>query len=344
MRVGDRLVLEPGLVYAVGSLGRPPPAHADVVAEVDVSWDDVGGQEEAKSQLWETVELPHEHPELYRAYGKRPPRGVLLYGPPGTGKTMLGKATATSLGRRHGRTSLARGGFVYVKGPEVVTKWVGETEGHVRGLFDAAREFRREHGYPAVLFFDEADALFGQRDRGPTMTLNATVVPQFLSEMDGLGPSEVVLLLATNRPDLLDAAVTREGRVDRKIRVGRPSPDDAARILQIHLRGILTAPGEDVLGIARRVVDRLYEPGSLRVRDYGPLQLELRHLVGGALLAEVVQQATTAALRRDVKEGRAADAGGLRGEDLLAALESIRRGQRDLDHSQVLYELAETSS
>jgi proteasome-associated ATPase len=336
--VGERVIVDPGLVFVVGSLGVPAPAHG--APEVSVDWDDVGGCEEAKAQLREAVELPQRYPELYLAYGKRPPRGVLLYGPPGTGKTLLAKATATSVARTHGRASVAAGGFQYIKGPELLNKWLGESEAAIRALFHAAREFRAVHGYPAVVFLDEADALLGDRNRGTNVSINATTVPQFLAEMDGFDQPAAIFLLATNRPELLDAAVTREGRVDRKVRVGRPSQADAVRILEIHLRGRPLEDGARVHEVATQVTARVFEPGALVVRDYQTLRIELRHLVSGAILAEVVERATTAALLRDAGMGRATP-GGLSVGDLLEALAAIARGQRDVDHTGVLYELSQ---
>lgn len=341
---GERLIIDPSMVYVVGSLGMPKPAH--VAPETRVDWDDIGGNEEAKEELREGVELPFQHPELYAAYGKKPPRGIMMSGPPGCGKTMLGKATATSLARSRGRDNVAAGGFQYIKGPEILNKWLGESEAAIRAIFAEARAFKAEYGYPCVIFLDEADALLGDRARGTNVSINATTVPQFLAEMDGFDEPAAIVILATNRPDMLDAAVTREGRVDCKVRVGRPSRRDAAQILAIHLRGRPLEPGLDREETARRVADRIFTPGALIVRDYTSplagtlLRLELRHMVNGAMLARVVERATTTALYRDISGGQTA-AGGVRLADLIGALENVRLGQRDVDHGSVLREIAE---
>jgi proteasome-associated ATPase len=244
------------------------------------------------------------------------------------------------MARAHGRDHVAAGGFQYLKGPEILNKWLGESEAAIRALFGETREFRAKHGYPCVVFLDEADALLGDRSRGTNVSINATTVPQFLAEMDGFDEPSAIFILATNRPDMLDAAVTREGRVDRKVRVGRPSQRDAAQILGIHLRHRPMVGDLDRQQAASEVAARIFSPGALVVRDYGPAQLELRHMVSGAMLAEVVEQATTAAMLRDVSEGRRT-AGGIQVSDLLGALECVRLGQRDVDHAGVLRELAE---
>lgn len=175
-----------------------------------VTWDDIGGLVDAKQQMLEAVELPWKHPDLYAHYGKKPLRGVLLYGPPGCGKTMLGAAAASSLARTHGKDQI-ESGYLYVKGPEILDPFVGVTEATIRELFERGRAHEKAHGYPATLFIDEADAILGKRGgNGPNSSIiDHTVVAQFLSEMDGLDKNGTIVILATNRADILDPAVTR---------------------------------------------------------------------------------------------------------------------------------------
>lgn len=315
---GDRVVVDELATLVVRSLGRPESAQA-AEEVVDVGWDDVGGCAEAKEALREAVELPYADPAVFAAYGKRPVRGVLLYGEPGNGKTMLAKALATAVARAHGHRE-ARG-FQYVKGPEVLSKFVGESEGNIRAMFAAARAHRDQHGYPGTIFIDEADALLTRRGSRGMMGMEATTVPQFLAEMDGMRESAALVVLATNRPDALDPAVVRDGRVDRRVKVGRPTRDDARQIIDIHLRRVPGGTAE----VAERAVDLLYDESRLVVRVPLPM------FVSGAILAGVVDRATTRALRRDLEDGRGCR--GLTEEDVDWSVDRLVESLRDVDHT-----------
>lgn len=234
---GDRVLVDANNTVALKNYGKDTTKFS-FDGDTGITWDDVGGLEKAKQALKEAIELPNKHPDLFKKYNKRIPKGVMLYGPTGTGKTLLAKAAATSLATIHG-TSAKSTGFIYVKGPELLNMWVGNTEAEIRGLFARGRDHFKKNGYPAILFIDEADAILGARggsSHGSEGTLANTIVPQFLSEMDGLQDSGVFVLLATNRPDVLDPAVTRDGRIDRKVAVLRPEQQAAGDILKIHLR------------------------------------------------------------------------------------------------------------
>lgn len=334
VRKGERVILDPSLSYVIGTLGMPPPTHT-YAASQSVSWDDIGGQEEAKSALREAIELPLSHPKLFAAYGKRVSKGVLLYGPSGTGKTLLAKAAATSIARAHGED--IAGGFIYVKGPELLNSYIGKSEEAIRALFSAAREFKAEHGYPALVFMDECDALLGARDMNRNVSLNATIVPQFLSEMDGLHDAAAMFILATNRPDMLDPAVVREGRIDRKVRVGRPTREDCEKIFAIHLRD-RPLIGD---GHAKAATEALYSEASV-VRDLAPQgpTIRLRDFASGAMIAGVVEAASTSALLRDIETGRR-KVGGISVEDLQGAIDRAIVGLGDTDLREVLRGLAE---
>jgi len=313
---GDRLLVDETTKMVVQNLGKPKQVTS-LESVVDVRWDDVGGCDEAKAVLREAIELPYEHPEMFARYGKKPVNGILLHGAPGNGKTLLGRAAASAIARAHGHEQ-ARG-FQYVKGPELLSKFVGESEYNVRELFAAARRHKAEYGYPGTIFIDEADALLGRRGSRPNMGMEATIVPMFLAEMDGMESSSALIIVATNRPEMIDPAVVRPGRVDRKARVSRPNREQTRQILDVHLRRVPTY--EDVADYA---VSRLCD----EERMVGPVPLAFH--VSGATVAGLVDYATTAAIRRETG-GCKRD--GLTRDDVTWAADQIVRDLQGVDHS-----------
>lgn len=329
---GERVIVDPSMTFVIGTLGMPPAAFS-FSPKVSVSWDDVGGHAEAKAALREAIELPFSHKKLFAAYGKRPVRGVMLSGPSGCGKTLLAKAAATSIAKAHGK--LAADGFVYVKGPELINPYIGKSEQAIRGLFEAARTHYAEHGYPAVIFLDECDALLGARDRGMNISINATTVPQFLAEMDGMDDHATMLILATNRPDMLDPAITREGRIDRRVKVGRPNLDDACAILEIHLRDRpMTCTMADA---AMNCAIKIYDDARI-VRELEPGRvLRLRDFVSGAMIAGIVEQASTAAMMRDI-DGSISKASGISLDDLRWSVDRAAAALANVNHAEAIKE------
>lgn len=216
-----------------------PSAMREVLVEVpNVKWDDIGGLEKAKQELREAVEWPMKYPELFREVGIKPPKGILLYGPPGTGKTLLAKAVANE----------SNANFISVKGPELLSKWVGESEKHVREMFRKARQVA-----PCIIFFDEIDSLAPRRGGIGDSHVTERVVSQLLTELDGLEElKDVVVIAATNRPDMVDPALLRPGRIERHIFI--PPPDKEARkeILRIHTRGMPLADDVDLDELAEK--------------------------------------------------------------------------------------------
>jgi transitional endoplasmic reticulum ATPase len=226
--------------FAIALREVEPSALREVLVEVpDVSWDDIGGLEDAKRQLREAVEWPAQHPDLYEAAGLRPPKGILLYGPPGTGKTLLAKAAARQFGVN----------FIAVKGPELMSRYVGESEKALREIFRKARQ-----AAPCVIFFDEVDALAPRRTSGAADGhAGERIVAQLLCEMDGIEILEGVLVLAaTNRLDILDPALLRPGRFDTLIGVGAPNEEERLAIVRVHTRAMPLAPDVDLVELARR--------------------------------------------------------------------------------------------
>lgn len=339
LKVGERVVIDQSMTYVLGSLGMPPAKHA-VAPKITVSWDDIGGQQEAKDALAEAIELPMLHAKLFESYGKAPVKGVLLAGPPGCGKTLLAKAAATSIARAHGASGAE--GFIYIKGPEVLNRFIGQSEENIRGIFSAARAHKAKHGYPAVVFLDECDALLGKRRDDTVNSIGTTTVPQFLAEMDGLDDFAAIFILATNRPDMLDPAVVREGRIDRKVIVQRPTLDDARGIFAIHLRGKPLGSGADKDMLIERVSDDLFADRRA-VREIVPgVSLRLRDMASGSLIAGVVERATMIALRRDIK-ANAKKPTGLVEADFTTALDLVQEGLRHTNHGDVAEELIDAA-
>lgn len=323
----DRVIVDNFISsVVVENLGREPSSQ--VYAEpTGIDWDDVGGLEDAKRLLIEAIEEPIKHAKLYKRYGKKSAKGLLLHGPPGTGKTLLGKAAATAVARAHGKAHA--GGFIYVKGPELLSKWIGESEGNVRRLFKTARMHKERHGVPAVLLLDECDALLGKRGGNRAVEgMERVIVPQFASEMDGLDESAAIVILTTNRPDILDSSIVRAGRIDRKIYVGRPTQQAARQIVEIHARR--KPAGGD---FAAAVVAELYSPRHvlfmIRCESGGDQRMVLGDLVSGAMCEDAVERSTQLAIRR----ARAGDDTGLTAEDAKQAVAEMVIEEKQVDHA-----------
>jgi SpoVK/Ycf46/Vps4 family AAA+-type ATPase len=246
---------------------------------------------------------------------------------------MLGAACATSLAKLHGKEGAASG-YQYVKGPELLNHMLGQSESNVRRLFANARAHFAEHGYPCVVFLDEADALLGRRDVGVLQTMNATIVPMFLTEMDGLDASCAFTLVATNRPDMLDSAVTRDGRLDLKIALERPDHDGIVAILDRYLRDV-PLEGMDIEQACERGADEIESTRHVlyMVRTKSgknDRRFELSDVVSGAMCAGLVARAVDSAISRDRETGKVS---GVRAADLAAAADRLCAEQLMLDHS-----------
>jgi proteasome-associated ATPase len=274
LRPGDSLLVDTKAGYA---FERIPKAEVEdlVLEEVpDVSYQDIGGLSRQIELIRDAVELPFLHKELYREYMLRPPKGVLLYGPPGCGKTLIAKAVANSLAKKMAEvrgddSREAKSYFLNIKGPELLNKFVGETERHIRLIFQRARE-KASEGTPVIVFFDEMDSIFRTRGTGVSSDVETTVVPQLLSEIDGVeGLENVIVIGASNREDMIDPAILRPGRLDVKIKIERPDAEAAQDIYSKYLIEDLPVHEDDlaefdgdrtacIQAMIVKVVDRMY--------------------------------------------------------------------------------------
>ena len=288
-----------------------------VLEEVpNIRYTDIGGLGPQIEAIQDAVELPFLHPELYRQHQLTPPKGILLYGPPGNGKTMIAKAVARSLAERAAEQSgrkEAKGYFLNIKGPELLDKYVGETERQIRQIFSRARE-QAASGVPVVVFFDEMESLFRTRGSGVSSDVETTIVPQLLTEMDGVEKLDNVIIVgATNREDMIDPAVLRPGRLDAKIRIDRPTAEGAREIFGLYLTETLPLRQEEVIAAGSReaALEQLIEVGvsSMYAQDDSTRFLEITYRDGsretlwfsdftsGAVIRNVVDRAKKMAIK-----------------------------------------------
>jgi proteasome-associated ATPase len=341
LKVGDEVRVDPTFKVALERL-QPRESKEHFLEEIPpMPWSRIGGQEEAIQAIRDTIELPALHPELFAKFQYSTPKGFLLYGPPGCGKTLIGKATAYNLVQhlRQQEGLELKEYFMHIKGPEILNMWLGETERMVREIFAQARQKRRE-GYLPFIFIDEAESILGTRRSMRTHHIANTVVPMFCTEMDGIESlQDVVIILASNRHDLIDPAILRPGRIDRKIKVRRPDQAASRAILEIYLTPELPIDtGETTRAGGAEAARQVLVEGALkalfaRSPDHRFLEVTLRSgrhevlycgdLISGALIASIVQRAKEAAIKRAIAGG--GDQAGLRLQDLEEAVRAEYR-------------------
>ncbi len=349
IRAGDSLLLESrsGYVYE-----RIPKSEVEelVLEEVpDIDYADIGGLSRQIEQIRDAVELPFLHADLFREYQLRPPKGILLYGPPGCGKTLIAKAVANSLAKKVSALKGEGQGksyFLNIKGPELLNKYVGETERHIRLVFQRARE-KASEGTPVIVFFDEMDSIFRTRGSGVSSDVESTIVPQLLSEIDGVeGLENVIVIGASNREDMIDPAILRPGRLDVKIKIERPDAEAARDIFGKYLLPTLPLHPDDlaehggsreatIAGMIQRTVERMYteiEENRFLEVTYANGDKEVLYFKdfnSGAMLQNIVDRAKKMAIKERLETGT----GGLRVGHLMQACIDEFKENEDLPNT-----------
>jgi proteasome-associated ATPase len=321
LKQGDEVRVDSNYRMALEMMSAPG-SHEHYLDNVpELPWTKVGGQERAIEAIKDAIELPLLHPHLFEKFQHATPKGFLLYGPPGCGKTLIGKATAYNLTRQlrekaSGGEKDVREYFMHVKGPEILNMWVGESERMVREIFATAREKRRE-GFMPFLFIDEAESILGTRRASRYSNILSTLVPMFCSEMDGIDSlNDVVIILASNRADLIDPAILRPGRIDRKIKVDRPNKEGAREVYRIYLTndlpydGALAKEADNIGAAIEKLIERFVDWQFARRDENKFLEVTLRSgrkevlyrgdLISGAIIASVVERAKGMAIKRAI--------------------------------------------
>ena len=265
-----------------------------------IKWNEIGGMKSQIEAIQKKVEYPILHQQLFKEFKLEPSKGILLYGPPGCGKTLIARAIASTLLS----SSATKDSFVYIKGGELLSKYVGETEQKIKRIFDSARKLYKKTGTRPILFIDEAEAILPARGSRVSSDVDTTIVPSFLSEMDGLEGNNPFVILATNYKERIDEAIQRPGRIDMKIYIGRPNQEDSIEIFKIHLRK--TKVLGDITELAKEAAGHLF---SIEM---------IAEEVSGALIENVVKLATENAIMRKIANSKIAS--GITMEDIIFAI------------------------
>jgi proteasome-associated ATPase len=350
LRSGDSMLMDSRSGLLLEKLPRPEVEELVLEEVPDISYDDVGGLDSQIEQIADAVELPFVHHELFKEYRLPAPKGILLYGPPGCGKTLIAKAVANSLAKKVAEVSgdkHAKSYFLNIKGPELLNKYVGETERQIRLVFQRARE-KSEEGWPVIVFFDEMDSMFRTRGTGISSDMESTIVPQLLAEIDGVETlKNVIVIGASNREDLIDPAILRPGRLDVKIKIERPNEVAAAQIFSRYLTPDLPLdqdevrtmgggdPAKAVQAIIELTVDEMYradEENRFLEVTYQNGDKEIMYFKdfsSGAMIENIVRRAKKLAIKRLIAGGT----GGIKTDDLLQSIHQEYKEHEDLPNT-----------
>jgi len=349
LRVGDHVRIDPLTGLVLERLVRPEVGELVLEEIPDVTYLQIGGLGDQIEVIRDAIELPYVHKDRFDEYDLAAPKGVLLYGPPGCGKTLIAKAVANSLAKAVAKkegSEDTRSYFLNVKGPELLNKYVGETERQIRLIFQRAKE-KSDQGLPVIVFFDEMDSLFRTRGTGVSSDVESTIVPQLLSELDGVEAlKNVIVIGASNREDLIDPAILRPGRLDVKIKIERPGRGAAAQIFGIYLTrelpydaAELARHGGDLDGMLTEMIDAVVEKVYREDDDNRFLEvtyangdrevLHFKDFASGAMIENIVRRAKKEAIKREIAGGDS----GLRISDLLESVTQEFREQEDLPNT-----------
>ena len=350
LRAGDAVLMDTRTQLLIEKLPRPEVEELVLEEVPDITYADVGGLDTQIEAITDAVELPYLHRRLFTSYKLPAPKGILLYGPPGCGKTLIAKAVANSLAKKvaqaTGNTNI-RSYFLNIKGPELLNKYVGETERQIRLVFQRARE-KAEEGVPVIVFFDEMDSLFRTRGTGISSDMESTIVPQLLAEIDGVEAlRDVIVIGASNREDLIDPAILRPGRLDVKIKIERPDEEAAAQIFARYLTGDLPLDASEVERLGggdpaktsqamiestvaemyradddNRFLEVTYQNGDKEVLFY-------RDFASGAMIENIVRRAKKLAIKREIAE----EGTGIRTDDLVESIRQEYKENEDLPNT-----------
>src|ERR687896_191178 len=349
LRPGDSLLIEPKSGHALEKLPKPEVEELILEEVPDISYEDIGGLTDQIEEIRDAIELPFLHADLFREHRLEPPKGILLYGPPGCGKTLVAKAVANSLAKQIAAKlgqDQHRSYFLNIKDPELLNKYVGETERQIRMIFQRAKE-KSEEGVPIIVFFDEMDSLFRTRGSGISSDVENTIVPQLLSEIDGVESlKNVIVIGASNREDMIDPAILRPGRLDVKIKIERPDGEAAADIMSKYLTAEipihddeLKPTGGDVDPAIRRMIDATIEQMYASSEENRFLEvtyangdkevLYFKDFNSGAMIENIVSRAKKMAIKRFLETGEK----GIKAADLFAAVTDEFKENEDLPNT-----------
>ncbi len=350
LRAGDSVLVDPRSGLVLEKLPRPEVEELVLEEVPDISYADVGGLDAQIEQITDAVELPFLHRSLFEEYRLPAPKGILLYGPPGCGKTLIAKAVANSLSKKVSQVTgkpAARSYFLNIKGPELLNKYVGETERQIRLVFQRARE-KSEEGVPVIVFFDEMDSLFRTRGTGISSDMESTIVPQLLAEIDGVETlRNVIVIGASNREDLIDPAILRPGRLDVKIKIERPNEEAAAQIFSRYLESDLPLsaaevsslgggdPAKAVQAMIEQTVEVMYQADDanrfleVTYQNGDKEIMYFKDFASGAMIENIVRRAKKLAIKRLIAGGDP----GISTADLLASITQEYKEHEDLPNT-----------